>query len=327
MTTEVDPKNLACEPVSPGLSSARRTVGIIALLMSTAALWFGAQLNSGYPLPHDFHDKIDRPVLAIELPRSAADLKQVLSTSDPSGAEAMCIKTLRSSNQQNMPKNKKELNDAPKKAQPVCGSAMAVAALRTNTYEDFLFIVLYTLYVWRFAALCAVRADGSPMKLAQVVGWVALATGLLDCAENIGILRVLRADSLTEELALATWWPSTGKWISFGVTLLVTAYILLRSAGPIYSLATRRLLAIGYAISGVLLLVGPARPPLIELATLLFALLAAVNLIALLGPFIARRLPENDPEYVSDFCEKKRAGKEDIAVRPHSGPQMSDSTR
>ena len=237
MTTEEQPKNPACEPVSPTLSPARRTVGIIALLMSMAALWFGAQLNSGYPLPHDFHDKIDRPVLAIELPRSAADLKQVLCTSDPSATEATCIKTLRNSNQPNIPKNNEELNDAPKEAQPVCGSAMAVAALRTNTYEDFLFIVLYALYLWRFAALFAVRAGSRPTKLARVVGWVALATALLDCGENIGVKKLCAPIIFTDELALATWWPSTGKWISFGVAMLLTAYILLRSTSPIYSLA------------------------------------------------------------------------------------------
>jgi hypothetical protein len=42
--------------------------------------------------------------------------------------------------------------------------------------------------------------------------------------------------------------------------------------------------------------------------------------IALLGPHAAKLAPEDIPEYVTDFCQRRVEGKADVAVRPHHHP-------
>jgi hypothetical protein len=305
----------------PLFSGERLIAGMLALAMSVAAIAFAHQLASHYLLPRGFQEGIDRPVLAIELPGSASDLRKVLGKIDsPGKVGAECKRTLDSLKIPTMPETAEDFDRAPLEVQNVCKPALAVSALRTNTFEDFLFIVLYTFFLWRFARLLATRANGTRMVLAKVVGWVvALATGLADCLENVGIIRALRANGLTDEMAAAIRWPSSCKWVLFGVALLLTSAILLRSASPLYSLATRRLLAVGYAISGALLFVGPLRPHFIESGTALFALLVFINMVALLGPYVGRLAPENIPDYVTDFWQRKKEGKADLAVRPHHG--------
>ena len=62
------------------------------------------------------------------------------------------------------------------------------------------------------------------------------------------------------------------------------------------------------------------RPHSIESGTGLFALLVFINMVALLGPYLGRLAPENIPEYVTDFCQRKKEGKADVAVPPHHHP-------
>ena len=287
--------NEKCNPVPRILSGGRLLVGLLALAMSLAAFVFAYLLTRNYTFPPDFQDNIDRPVLAIELPRSAQDLRRVLHTDNPHDSDSQCRQNVQA-----------------------CNVAQAISGLRANTYQDFVFILLYSLYLWRFALLFGITRNGTPIRLATTVGYLALLAALFDCAENIGILRTLDATNLTDGLARATAWPSRGKWILFGLALLLTSRVLLQSENPIYSLATKRLLAIGYVVSGALFWAGLWWPPLIELATSIFGLLVLVNIIALLGPYFANMLPEKTPEYVADFCERKREGRADVAVRPRT---------
>jgi hypothetical protein len=321
MTPEDEPKKIICEPPPPLFAGERLFTGLLALAMSAAALVFAHQLGSHYLLAQGFQNGIDRPVLAIELPRSAADIQQVLGVDDnnPSKAEERCNTALRGTNVHTLPRTADDFDHLFPEAQKLCKAALAVGALQTNTYEDFVFIVLYVLFLWRFARLFAIRANGAPMVLGKVVGLLALATGMGDCVENYGILSALGAERLTDNIADAIRWLSSCKWVLFGAALLVTSVILLRSGSALYSLATRRLLAIGYAISGALLVVGPLHPHSIESGTGLFALLVFINMVALLGPYIARLAPEDIPEYMTDFCQRKKEGKADVAVRPHHG--------
>jgi hypothetical protein len=319
MITETEPTKMPCDPNPTVFSHERWIVGLIGLAMSLAAIGFARQLASHYLLPQGFHDGIDRPVLAIELPRSALDIQQVLDTDKPRNAEEYCNKALGRANLHSMPKTADDFVHTPAEVQKFCTSALAISALQTNTREDFVFIVLYVLFLWRFAELLAIRPDGTRMGLGKVVGAVALATGVSDCLENFGILRALDAEQLTDGMADAIRRPSSCKWALFGVALLLTSVILLRSTSRLYSLATRRLLAIGYALSGALLVAGYWHPHSIESGTGLFALLVFINVVALLGPYAAKLVPESFPEYVTDFCQRKKEGKAEVAVHPHRG--------
>jgi uncharacterized membrane protein len=261
--------------------------------MSLTAIVSAYLLAQNYSFPPNFQDNIDRPILAIELPKNAEDLRHVVHTDDPHDSDSQC----RQNGQE-------------------CDVARAISGLRANTYQDFLFILMYSSFLWRFSVFFRIARNGKRIRLATTIGYVALLTALFDCAENIGILRTLGATNLTDGLARATAWPSRCKWMFFGLALLLTSRILQQSENPIYSLVTKRLLSIAYAISGVLFWVGLWRPRLIELATSIFALLVLVNVVALLGPYLANVLPEKTPEYVSDFCERKREGRADVAVRP-----------
>ena len=88
--------------------------------------------------------------------------------------------------------------------------------------------------------------------------------------------------------------------------LLLTFVILLRSENPIYSLSTRRLFAVGYLASGILLVAGPWFPVLIALAVSIFALLVLLQAFALLGPYVSDWIPADHPTYENDFCERRQ---------------------
>src|SRR5271167_4941027 len=83
MTPEHEPKKVTCEPPPPLFSRERLFTGLLALAMSVAAIVFAYQLGLHYLLPHGFQDGIDRPVLAIELPKSAADIRRAVGIESP----------------------------------------------------------------------------------------------------------------------------------------------------------------------------------------------------------------------------------------------------
>lgn len=142
-----------------------------------------------------------------------------------------------------------------------------------------------------------------------------------DCAENVGILRALDASSLSDAMAQAICWPSRCKWGLFAVALLFTGWILVRSSSLLYSLPTRRLLALAYGAAGILMLIGLMKPHVIELATNVFALLTIINIVGLLGPYIERVfLRPRSPVYVDDLCNRKARMQADVAVYPRTTP-------
>jgi hypothetical protein len=288
MTTESKPMMKgACTPGMPVLTARRFITGLLALAMALFAVLAGNQLKHRYPFEHDFHDKIDSPVLAVELPSNAEQLKEVSHTAAPATADA-----------------KSE-------------AGAAVASLRTNTYEDFVFILLYTSYLWQFAGLFASGGDSASIVHRRAIAGLAILIALFDCAENIGILRALNASDLNKFPAQVICFPSRCKWGLFALALLLTAWILAKSASLIYSLPTKRLLALGYATAGALLLIGLLKPHVIEVATNVFALPVGINLVGLLGPYVERWLPRpRIPEYVQDFCNRKDQRHADVAVYP-----------
>jgi hypothetical protein len=276
-----------CTPGMPVLPVRRLIVGLLALAMALFGTLTAKQLNHHYPFEHDFHDKIDSPVLAVELAINAEQLKTVLHTETPATAD------------------------------PKTEAGAAVASLRTNTYEDFVFILLYTSYLWQFASLFASGQDGALVVPRRAVAGFATLTALCDIAENFGILRALKASNLSGFPAQDICFPSRCKWGLFALALLLTAWILARSTSLIYSLPTKRLLALAYAIAGALLLIGLLRPHVIEVAVDMLAFLTGINLVGLLGPYVERWLPRPKiPVYVEDFCSRKDQTQADVAVYP-----------
>src|SRR5712691_4522967 len=133
----------ACTPGGPILSVGRLTTGLIAVAMAGYALLIAYQVTQRYPFPHNFHDDIDSPVLAIELAPDTEALEVVLGTDKPANVD-------RTTNP----------------------GIAAVACLRANTFEDFFFIFLYTLFLWQFASLFAIT-DGSSMLHRRTIAGLA----------------------------------------------------------------------------------------------------------------------------------------------------------
>jgi len=279
-----------CAPAEPVRSRGRLVAGCLAVGVAVLGMWMLLGLRH-YTLEHNFQHDIDSPVLALELASNSHELESVLNP--PSAAE-----------------------DA---------KTQSRAALQSNTYEDCLFIVLYSLFLWTFADLFA-----GPDKVSRVNRWilavVIVATALCDYAENLGIFRVLRTQQFTDALAQQVCWPSRCKWLFFGGALLITATLLLLSHKKIYSLATRRLLAIAYAAAGLLIVTGLGYPPFIELGVNVFGLTVVINLVALLGAYMSEWIPPTIPEFVTDFCDDKKAVKAQVAVSvKHDSVSRRDS--
>jgi len=307
--------NGSAAPAPPGLSAGRLSTGWLAVVMVVFAVISGIQLKDQYPFVHNFHHQIDSPILAVELPGCANDLNSVLGTAHPAAANPARVTELFDCNNKLVGalQNIKPADNDPK-AYP---ARRAVAGLRTNTYEDFAFILLYNLFLWKFAALFAFGANGKPTVDRKIMAAVVVLIAVFDGMENLGILHALSASRLTDSMAHAIGLPSRCKWGLFAAALLLTGWILARSESPVYSLPTRRLLALAYGSAGTLLLIGLGVPDVIELATDIFAVLVLVNIVGLLGPWFERRfLQPNPPEYVEDFCNQKAKKRVEVAVYP-----------
>jgi hypothetical protein len=272
-------------PPDPNRSAGTLGTGLLAVAMAVAGLLIGLQLRSSYPFEHNFHDKINSPILALELSSSIDDLNGVLHTENPG------------------------------QTNPDPSVKKAVASLRTNTYEDFFFIPLYTSFLGAFALLFAAGNRWGDIAQRRAIVAIVILVAVFDCAENFGILRALGASGISPSTARAICWPSRCKWCLFAVALLLTGWILVRSSSLLYSLPTRRLLALAYVAGGILILIGLKKPHLIELATSVFALLTIINIVGLLGPYIEKRfLRPRSPAYVEDFCTRKARKEADVAV-------------
>ena len=297
--------------------AGRLSTGWLALVMTIFAVIVGIQLKQRYPFVHNFHGQIDSPILAVELPGCATDLKGVLGTAEPGKANPApvtelfdCSGRLIGFLQSIKPADQDH---------GVSPARSAVVSLRTNTYEDFGFILLYNLFLWKFAALFAVGANGKPTVHRKIMAGLVILTAAFDCIENVGILRALDVSSLTDSMAHAISLPSRLKWGLFAAALLLTGWILARSESSVYSLPTRRLLALVYGSAGALLLVGLGIPHVIELATDIFILLVLANIVGLLGPwFEGRFLRPSPPQYVEDFCSQAAKKNVDVAVYPQT---------
>jgi hypothetical protein len=178
---------------------------------------------------------------------------------------------------------------------------------RKNNDLDLVFIPLYRFFLW---ALARVFAKSARLLTALIIG-----VGAFDYIEDWQIYHALDGQNP------AIFIFSLVKWGLLGLVLFETGIILVRSTSPVYSLATKRLLAIAYFIAGLLMLIAVAFGDwngysLIEVAFLILVLLIVVHAVGLLGHYLA--IPGIKPIFVEDFCEeRKKAGKESlVAVQP-----------
>ncbi|MGA7236693.1 MAG: hypothetical protein WBY44_13490 [Bryobacteraceae bacterium] len=172
---------------------------------------------------------------------------------------------------------------------------------------DLIFIPIYGFFLW---SLARVFTDRTRLLTSLIVG-----TTLFDYLEDWQIFRALAGAS-------PPIYPfSLVKWVLLGLALLLTAVVLLRTASLVYSLPTERLIAIGYLISGGLIVVAVALGQwigysYIEIALEIFGFLAIVHIIGLLGPHLA--IAGISQKYVENFCEeRKKTGRGSlVAVKP-----------
>lgn len=292
-----------CAPPQTLQTPLRFFTGVLAVLVTALGLWMFRDLTSNertkYPCEHAFYRGIDSPILAVEL----ASTKEELATAIEPACDDQLI-ALKSDEA----KAQKRQELQPK----------ARLAIHHNTVLDCFFIPLYTSFVLCFGFLFAVKSDDSKqgtskMGTRYVLALTMLATAAADYLENLGIFRALDL-RLSDEVARHICWPSHVKWTLLGLGLILTAIILLRSGSLMYSLAAKRLFAIAYLAIGILLIFGVHVPVLIGLAMSLFSLLVLLQIIALLGPYLAHLVKPKPPIYEDDFCEKRKSAGADVAV-------------
>jgi hypothetical protein len=189
-------------------------------------------------------------------------------------------------------------------------TARAVDSMRLVNELDLVFIPIYSFFLWSVARVFKPQT--------RLFTFLIAGVALFDYVEDWRINQALDGASP------AIYLPSLVKWGLLGLAFLSTAMILLRSVNPVYSDATKKLLAIAYAACGGLTILSVMLGRVIgysyiTLAMQLFSLLVVVHLIGMLGHYFSIR--GITQKYVENFCEeRKRAGKGSLtAVRPERG--------
>jgi hypothetical protein len=174
----------------------------------------------------------------------------------------------------------------------------AIESLRSNNRLDLAFIPIYSLFLWSLARLFHPRP--------RLISLLIVGTAIFDYIEDWKIARVLDGQNSPPYVA------SLIKWGLFGLVLLATGLIVIRSACSLYSVATKHLIGLAYFISALLLLIPVAQRvafqyedySLIEPAVEIFSFLVVIQSIGFLGPYLAIR--PIIPEYIDNFCEERR---------------------
>ena len=172
---------------------------------------------------------------------------------------------------------------------------------------DLVFIPICGFFLWSLARLFTAHT--------RLLTSLIAGAALFDYVEDWQIFRALNG------LSPAIYVSSLIKWGLLGLVFLFTAVILLRSVSPVYSTATKRLIAIAYLVSGGLIVLSVSLGEFIgyshiELAMRIFGLVVIVHLIGMFGHYLS--IPGISQKYVENFCEeRRRAGKESMtAVKP-----------
>jgi len=105
-----------------------------------------------------------------------------------------------------------------------------IKVAKRNTWLDFIFLFFYSLFLFYSCKSIAESFYGFPQKFGRILAICALNAGLLDIAENAGMLFTLNGFT-SNSIALFTAICSAIKWI-FALSALI--YILL--FGPVFLL-------------------------------------------------------------------------------------------
>lgn len=293
MTTGTRMAQVSTEAGGERHGALRPAIAILALLAVVMVVIMAVGLKRYPKMSSAFHDgQIKSPVLATELAGNGKYLKEVFQqTENPA----------RSLNDARDPEVEKSANSptASEAETTRWNQAAAVSALRTNTWQDCVFIPLYSGLLLCLALLFAADPGNDPLERRQpspaIRKWLgrigvalAVATALLDYAENYGILRATTASAITGELAQRISLPSLAKWSSLGVDLVLLGVLIWLTQLANFRGWVRRLLGAGFAITGVGLVVATQRLPLFAVATPSFAGLILISAAGLSGPFFRK---------------------------------------
>jgi hypothetical protein len=180
---------------------------------------------------------------------------------------------------------------------------------------DLVFIPLYAFSIWSLARVFTTKT--------RLLALAVSAAAVFDYLEDAQIYRALVGENP------AIFIPSLIKWGLLGLIFIALSRILLRSDSPVYTLSTKRLLAIGYFVSGALILMDVALGQWIGYSYIgfsmsIFSVLMVVNVVGLLGHYLA--LPGIKQTFVEHFCdERKKLG--DSSLTAVRGVKLTGKTR
>lgn len=240
---------------------ARRVLltGLFALISATISLvmLFGM---FAFPFFSPFKHQIKSPILAVELATDDSELCAVIGTTQPASAtQESCSNPQKQANPHN--------------------AAKAIALIIADTWEDLLFIPVYALFIYSFAALEVAVSDGKGKLLSQMVGVSILLAAIFDYLEDLGIFTSLKADTLDLSVISHTRAVSLAKWSLIGVSLMLVGIILLRAGDSLYGSVLRNILSWLAIAAGIMMLVSTLLPGLMLYANSLFALLILLNAV------------------------------------------------
>ncbi len=98
-----------------------------------------------------------------------------------------------------------------------------VFAAIVNTWLDFIFLLFYALFLYQACKMLATKHTGLLSVIGQFLAKGALAAGVLDVFENIGMLFTLNGH-ISDTVSLLTFLFSMVKWL---LALAAVLYILL----------------------------------------------------------------------------------------------------
>lgn len=186
-------------------------------------------------------------------------------------------------------------SDAKKGGKPAEKAAAAAQSETTANYLDLVFIPLYAFFLWSLARVFTTRT--------RMLTLAILATAIFDYLEDWQIHQALMGQDPQIYI------PSLVKWGLLGLVLIALSAILVRSDSPVYALSTKRLMAIGFFVSGALVLLDVALGEWIgyshiAVGVAVFGALMLANAVGFLGPHLA--IPGVQQTYVEDFCERRK---------------------
>jgi hypothetical protein len=111
------------------------------------------------------------------------------------------------------------------KTTPIIGSWAAtgnIAAAKTNTYWDFLFLFFYAGFLFLACKKVAAKISGPVAGPGKFIAWGAILAGFLDVLENAGMLLTLNNHG-SSTIAFCTGFSAVIKW---GLALIAVLYVL-----------------------------------------------------------------------------------------------------